>query len=214
MYSAVPPRRLDPAEPKGPSPSRRARPFVRPYFIDGDTPFAYHALRSQFSQRTPTMAYSRDCLFCATRFVAKLDRRIFCSSVCRMRYNREERLRCFYCGELASSRDHIYPQSARMNGGSNFEGQETVNVCMECNSAMTDKFAHSLELRIEYLIAWTEKRYKLEKIIPEWDDDEIKELGYSLRVRIQAKIRERQRAIERTLHMRATWRMVLLANNL
>lgn len=156
------------------------------------------------------MIFSRDCLFCSSRFTARLERRLFCSDICRARYNREEKLRCFYCGELATSRDHIYPHSARTSIGKNvFEGQETVNACTECNTALSDKFPFSIENRVAYLEQWLIDRYDLHETLPEWFDDEIFELGETLRRGIAGKIRQRQRAIERILHVRGVWRNLI-----
>src|SRR5690348_17255126 len=117
------------------------------------------------------MLVYRNCLFCDNRFAAKLERRLFCSDVCRVRYNREERLRCFYCGELATTRDHIFPQRFRAVKG--FEGQETVNCCRECNSLMGPSEPLSAENRIRVLLAALVRKYKLDRPVPEWEDEEI-----------------------------------------
>lgn len=156
------------------------------------------------------MGINRDCLYCSKRFEARMERRLFCTDVCRARYNRETQLTCFYCGSLATTRDHIFPQSARYNGRSIFEDQETVNACSECNSTIGDKEPANIILRIHCLIQLTRKKYQLYKIIPEWSDEELNSIGYSLRKMIAGKIRARQKAIERVMHMRGVWRKIVL----
>lgn len=158
------------------------------------------------------MAANRNCLFCSERFDAKLARKLFCSDVCRVRYNREAKLRCFYCGELATTRDHVFPHAARTNGSKRvFAGQETVNACRECNSLMGARNSHYVEDRIQDLISSLMKRYQLDKAIPDWDDDELDELGRGLRQSISSQIHRRQRAIERVIYAREVWRRVVLA---
>jgi hypothetical protein len=160
------------------------------------------------------MPVSRDCLFCATRFTAVMQRRLFCSAVCRVRYNREEKLRCFYCGELATDRDHVWPHSAQTLGERRWRGQETVNACGDCNGRLGAQSPGNLEKRIEVLMASVAKEHKLQKTMPEWNDEELGDLGASLRKRIAGKIRARQRAIERFLHMQAVLHLLTTENPL
>lgn len=135
------------------------------------------------------MTINRDCLFCAGRFTAKLERRLFCSDICRVRYNREERLKCFYCGDLASDREHVTPHSATNAGGHKFNGKETVNCCSECNTLLGTVYPYDLQARINYLYEKIIKKYQLDVLIPEWADEEFEELGYT----------------------RRTWRLVILS---
>ena len=147
------------------------------------------------------MAVNRDCIYCGTRFLVKTNRRIFCSDKCKTRYNREERLTCFYCGDLASTRDHITPQSVCSDYGKKFAGVEVVNCCRECNALLGANFPFNMLERMNYLSRRIVNKYKLNKPIPEWSDEEIKELDGNLRKSVRAKIRERQRAIERKLNL-------------
>lgn len=144
------------------------------------------------------METSRECIYCNTRFTAKMGRRVFCSDRCRARYNRESKNSCFYCGVLADTKDHITPQSVRAHA--NFE---TVQCCRECNSLLGAAEPFDLEWRVLTLIQRTESRYQLDKPVPEWSDDEIEELGHTLKTAVRGKIYQRQRAIERVLHMKA-----------
>lgn len=150
------------------------------------------------------MAVHRDCLYCAKRFEAKLTRRIFCSNACRARYNRERSLSCFYCGEVANTKEHITPQSVmRMGNG------ETVRACADCNSCIGATCPVDLEERVQTLIERFTRRFKLTKTIPEWDDEEISELGPALKRKVRQKIYERQRAINRVLYMEGVLRVLI-----
>lgn len=160
------------------------------------------------------MFVDRDCLYCATRFHAHTQRRVFCSDICRARYNRELECTCFYCGDLADSRDHITPHSALVEPNRLFDGRETVPCCRECNSLLGDHEPHNLPRRIQYLIAAMIRKYDLDIMIPEWADVELEELGYSLRSAVRGKMRRRQRALERVLAMRGLWRKIVLAYEL
>ncbi len=152
------------------------------------------------------MPVNRDCLYCTKRFTATTERRLFCSDACKMRYNREERLTCFYCGEIAPTRDHITPQAFSATEG--FRGKETVNCCRKCNSTLGAAAPRSIEGRVLYLVERTIIQYELNNPIPEWDDEEIEELGPNLRSFVEAKIRERQRAFQRLFFMKGTLKYI------
>jgi len=154
------------------------------------------------------VATNRDCQYCGTRFRVELNSRLFCSGRCRQRYHRENRLKCFYCGELGTSRDHIFAHSARINvgrGTRNFAGQETVNSCDECNNIMGNRHPYSILDRVAYLIERLDARYQLQVQVPEWDEEELEELGQNLRRMIGAKIKQRQRALERRSHAKIVY---------
>lgn len=150
------------------------------------------------------MAVWRDCLYCSSRFMAKLDRRLFCSDACRARHNRETHLTCFYCGEVATSKEHIYPQSIKRHGNN-----ETVRACHECNQLAGVLAPFDIEERVQYLIGKLSTRYRLNKRIAEWDDEEIMELGPKLKSMVQAKILARQRAANRVLYMEGVLRWLI-----
>lgn len=161
------------------------------------------------------MGANRDCLYCGERFESRTTRKLFCSNVCRVRYNREHELRCFYCGELGATRDHVFPHSARTNGDDRiFQGAETVNACGECNSLLGNKNAHFIEDRILDLIGALTKRYQLDRLVPDWDDEELEELGRGLRNAISYHIHQRQRAINRVVYATTVWRRVIMANKI
>lgn len=142
------------------------------------------------------MAVSRSCIYCAKRFTAKMERRLFCSDACRARYNRENNLTCFYCCCVSDTVEHITPQTVFR-----FGNKETVKACRDCNSTCGADAPFDLIERIDLLIERTVRKYKLNQAIPEWDDAELLELGKNLHQYVKVKIMARQRAIERVLAM-------------
>jgi hypothetical protein len=149
------------------------------------------------------MAMHRSCLYCAERFEVRNSRRVFCSDTCRVRYNREHKDRCFYCGELADTRDHLTPQAVGSAGLSQWLGQDVVQCCRECNMLLGDRYAYALIPRMEHLAHALVRKYKLADAVPEWDDSEVEELGPSLRSYVRGRVRARQRALDRVWHVRA-----------
>lgn len=156
----------------------------------------------QPKMESPAMPTSRNCHNCGTRFTTSSSRRLFCSDKCKVRYHREHSLTCFYCGDLADSKDHILPQ---VDGGAN---GETVLSCRDCNVRMGARGALSIDQRLSLLIESLERKFQLTKPIPEWDDEELEELGHSLRSRIKSAIHQRQNALERVIHIRARLREI------
>ncbi len=148
------------------------------------------------------MAKSRNCNYCGGRFSTDVLRRVFCSDKCKVRYHRENRLTCFFCGEIATGLEHIVPQ-VYMDGAG-----DTVPACQECNSTMCHLAPESVEQRIQHLYRTYVRKYQLDKRIPEWDDAEMAELGPTLRSAISYKMNIRQRALERCVFIRARFKFI------
>jgi hypothetical protein len=135
---------------------------------------------------------------------------MFCSDRCRVAYNRESHLCCFYCGYLADNRDHITPHSFLSNSSKRkFRGKEILNACGECNKSAGAKGAIFLEDKIKFLIERYTIRYQLNVLIPEWSDEELAELGRSLKSAVKRKILNRQRAQEKVLFLKARYHEVI-----
>lgn len=153
------------------------------------------------------MAKSRSCLYCEERFELTNHRRLFCSDRCKTRHHREERMTCFYCGDIAVGKDHVFPVMFDP-AGRKWEGRDTVQACKECNSILSHVRPDSVEGRVIHLRDRLVSKYKLDQLLPEWDDDELEELGPALRQRIKGKIHERERAKQRVLHMEMTLKLI------
>lgn len=144
----------------------------------------------------------RHCLYCDTKFKIQRNTAAFCSDTCRSRYNRENYLQCFYCGELATSRDHVTPHAVSPTETRDFGLDETVRCCMPCNSQLGSKGAYNLLMRIAWLIERTVQKHKLLEPIPDWSDEEIAELGPNLRRQVKHLMRQRERHMTRVIYMR------------
>lgn len=144
----------------------------------------------------------RSCLYCETRFTTNNNRRLFCSDRCKTRYNRENRLKCFYCGELAGTRDHVTPHSVRDDNQRRWLGVDVVNCCQECNRILGDNHPYDIEKRIMYLSMEFEKKFKLNKPIIQWDEEELEELSMDLARTIRAHTAQWNSRRQRLSHMR------------
>ena len=152
---------------------------------------------------------SRQCRYCRESFVVSREWQIFCSDRCRFKSNREEKF-CFYCGDRATTRDHIYPASLRWAHKRAFDGVEVVLACRECNATLSNNvFAHPAE-RHDYIASAYRIKYKLLSGFPCWNEKEVMELGPSLRRRIRKSMALRRVAEERVYfacHMAALLRL-------
>lgn len=143
-----------------------------------------------------------DCKYCSKTFSAKTYRKIFCSDRCKVAYNRETRLTCFYCGDLPGTKDHITPHSTTGLKRRIWAGVDWVNCCRECNTLMGAAFPYMLSDRIAYLIEKFSKRYKLDKPRIQWDEDELDEMSMDMRREIRAQTRLWNARQTRLDHMR------------
>lgn len=99
---------------------------------------------------------------------------------------------CWYCNEVATSRDHIKPQSATHPHVKSI----TVPCCQSCNSMLGNIHLHTDRQRGQYLAhRLLIKLYEAPRI-GDWSDKELLEFGYSLRTLICSKI-NKQEMLER-----------------
>lgn len=94
---------------------------------------------------------------------------------------------CTYCGAAADSLDHVVPYSwnhvkkRKGNAGSQGSG-EKVWSCRECNSLLGDKPLFTVEQRRDYIRKALSKRASKTAV---WSDEELDELGPSLRSAVE-----------------------------
>lgn len=148
------------------------------------------------------MRYMRRCTYCSSTFQSDEKRRLFCSDICRTRYNRDNEFVCFYCGDVATDRDHITPHSTGQFPTRSWRGLDYVNCCSECNTLMGNFHPYSLGRRIRRLIDRFARIKGLNKGKVQWDEDELEELGPELRRQIRAEQEARDRNEARVAHMR------------
>ena len=137
----------------------------------------------------------RKCKFCSNQFTVHRHWQVFCSDICKNRYNRQAKDTCFFCGVNGYHKHHIEPCSRR---GTRFlKSVEWVYCCSECNSKIADRYFANLSDCFDHLIDEYVKKYKLNIAVVEWDEEEIQELGPRLRQSIKKHLAERHRAEQR-----------------
>lgn len=116
-----------------------------------------------------------NCRYCAVSFDLSRNWQLFCSPACRLRYNRENK-NCFYCGQAATTRDHIEPVSVR-SGGRFFEGLEYIRACRECNTWLGNKLFETVSCRVGYIASKLYKKYRLHVPKAQWETEELEGMG-------------------------------------
>ncbi len=92
---------------------------------------------------------------------------------------------CYYCGMIATSFDHFIPR-VLIKEGLFTEHQRLIPACQQCNSILGARVFPTLALRREAAKAGIRKKYARILNIPEWTEEEIEELGYTLKTRVRA----------------------------
>jgi hypothetical protein len=96
---------------------------------------------------------------------------------------------CVYCGEIASCQDHFPPISVTRIG-------LLLPACHECNGLAGTDWSSDFWERCELVKNKLRGRYARWLNTPDWDDEEIAELGYNLRTNVTAW--QEQKKIART----------------
>ena len=122
------------------------------------------------------------CAHCGTKFKPRRGKR-YCSDKCRFEAYHITVTPCYYCGCPATTIDHIPPQSVRPDlislGITKWDFIE-VEACHECNCALGARALWTLPKRKEFMKDWIRRRYAKYLAMPEWSENELKELGYNL----------------------------------
>ena len=141
----------------------------------------------------------RSCIQCDKTFKVSRSWQLYCSNKCRIRHHREEADYCFFCGQPhPEDKHHLDPIASRATG--RYSGQETVPCCKSCNGAIGSVSWEDIDAQFSHLIDHYTAKRGPEK--PEWDEDEIKELGASLRRRIKKLLAEYQQMNERIVYLK------------
>lgn len=147
----------------------------------------------------------RACRHCGEIFDVNRTWQLFCSDWCSGRHcNGDLGSVCFYCGAAANQKDHIIPIKEEYGEARHrkFRGEERVPCCGECNVSLSNKFFPTITHRVEFLIERYTNKYKLDKAEVEWDEDDIRELGRTLRQRVRRGIALRKRGFERVAYLK------------
>ena len=143
------------------------------------------------------MNNSKKCFSCSKDFNITEEWKIFCSSACSFRWRRTNKYECFYCGDMPSDRDHVFPESGKHFHKNYYRNRELVPVCKECNHLLGANNFISIEDRVEWLKEKIIKKYKLNKDEIVWLEDELNELNDTLKQYIGQQISIRKSAEQR-----------------
>jgi hypothetical protein len=141
-------------------------------------------------RRHPSVSESATvCVPCQVSELIRLERKTLKEVVDWIR----DRGLCFYCGENATEIEHVIPQRLEYPTW-------TVMSCRECNSlAGGEAFVSALD-KARYIRDRRERRYRDLLRMPEWDDEELQEMGPTMR----RSIRTHQRARD-IVRCQLTW---------
>lgn len=107
---------------------------------------------------------------------------------------------CTYCGAAdGNNRDHVVPAAYAQNA-KHFH-TETVPACHECNTLLGSRLFVTIPTRAAYLLGAYERRYKKLLSTPAWTDEELNDLGPSLRDSIVAAEAQRKTVAIRIEHL-------------
>ena len=112
---------------------------------------------------------------------------------------------CAYCGEFADTFDHVIPVSHKyVNRKLEVGNKEAVPCCRECNETLSNVFLHTISSRSDYLIKRYKKKYKKVLNTPNWESDELEEMGANMVRSILARMDMRDIVQERLQHLSDT----------
>jgi hypothetical protein len=115
--------------------------------------------------------------------------------------------RCEYCGEIATTIDHLPPKVVRnrLMALGRFEQYlpffRLIPACHECNVALGARVPFSFKGRKRYIKYWLKRRYGKYLRLPNWSDDDIAELGFDLKSSVRKAL-----TIKRHAEARLSWR--------
>lgn len=135
------------------------------------------------------------CVVCGKEIrVSRRGRKRFCSAACRSLQWRSGKVSdpCYYCGCPSTSIDHVPPQNSRreiflQNLQSKYPFSE-VRSCRECNSLLGARGLWTLPSRKKFIRRTLRLRYKKLLKMPDWEPEQLDELGETLRSQVQAGI--------------------------
>jgi hypothetical protein len=115
---------------------------------------------------------------------------------------------CFYCGDPANTLDHVPPLHEMPNlpyekRKKNRLPASLLSCCAECNSALGSRQLITAEDRLLFLESYYDAKLKKKKAL--WSDDEINELGYSLKEYVRHEQDKLRRYIDKIRHIQSRY---------
>lgn len=111
--------------------------------------------------------------------------------------------RCTYCGELATTVDHIPPRALRPVIPASECPWVEVPACGECNSALNARRLLTVSDRCRWIVTYLKRKYSKDLNLPEWPDSDVQELGLALRRRVRAGLVRKQGTLDRVAYAAA-----------
>ena len=111
--------------------------------------------------------------------------------------------RCYYCGLDATERDHVIPWSlfhTKINTKRSYEDDEVVPCCSQCNLIAGNKVFDSFVEKREHIQSEIKRKYKKILNFPNWEKEELDELGKTLKIQIKATIK-----LKKLIEARINW---------
>lgn len=108
---------------------------------------------------------------------------------------------CTYCGGVWDlGRDHVIPTSY-LRAKRRFAGDWHVPCCTECNSLLGAELLFNVPDRAAWVCELINRKYRSLLCSRQWDQDEIDELGYNLKIVVQGEKARRAELVRRLAHL-------------
>jgi hypothetical protein len=102
---------------------------------------------------------------------------------------------CMYCGEVADTLDHLLPEP--YTGPIGRAQVETVPACRQCNSILGPSVIQGIEARREFVHERLRSKNKALLAMQPFTDEDLAELGPTLRRQVRADMRRQRRLMAR-----------------
>ena len=107
-----------------------------------------------------------------------------------------DQFKCFYCGEPANSIDHCPPIS-KCEYYKDIKNHYLIPCCLNCNNLLANKTNFTPLERLACLKELLKKKYKTILQMPDWTDEELKEVKGQLKEYIQHEISKKEQLLRR-----------------
>lgn len=108
---------------------------------------------------------------------------------------------CVYCGNDAEVSDHFMPVSVAARYEVDPKLKLLVPACAECNGIAHAKIFFTIGAKRRHIQARLREIYSKELAMPEWDREDLEELGWTLRQMVIKRLRTKERTL-----LRVKWR--------
>lgn len=102
---------------------------------------------------------------------------------------------CVYCGETATTRDHLIPRN--FSGESERAIVPVVPACVECNSTLGARYMPDVQERRDWLHARYKAKYRRHMRKVMWGPSDMKQFGPQVRTVIARGMAEHERIVRR-----------------